>query len=181
MGSEKQCGNQVYPIFSGGFVIAMEIISRTKKKKAAQALQKLGEQLVHLSDAQFALLDLPEDLMEAVAMGRQIKQHEARRRQLQYIGKLMRSFDQVMVEEAIEKITAGESEKKRRFKLVERWRDELVGGDTERLAWLIEKYPGLNPDELKQLVSNARGDRLQIKSKKAGRVLFRYLSALDEM
>jgi ribosome-associated protein len=179
MGPEKQRGNQVHSIFGGGFMITMDKMSRTKKKKAAQALQKLGEQLVHLSDAQFALLDLPKDLMEAVAMARQIKQHEARRRQLQYIGKLMRNFDPAVVEAAIEKIRAGESEIKRQFKLVERWRDELVGGDKERLTWLIEKYPAINPDELNQLVSNARGEQAQIKPKKAGRVLFRYLSALE--
>ena len=158
----------------------MEKLSRTKKKQAAQALQKLGEQLVHLSDAQFPMLELPEELMEAVSMARQIKQHEARRRQLQYIGKLMRNFDQVLVEEAVEKIKAGESEKKRQFKLVERWRDELVGGDTDRFAWLIEKFPVINPDELKQLVSDAQGEQPQIKPKKAGRVLFRYLSALEQ-
>lgn len=157
----------------------MEKLSRTKKKKAAQAMQKLGEQLVHLSDAQFASLELPEELIEAVAMARQIRQHEARRRQLQYIGKLMRDFDPVIVEAAIEKIKAGETEKKRRFKLVERWRDELVGGDTERFAWLIEKFPVIDPDELKQLISNAQGKQPQIKPKTAGRVLFRYLSALE--
>jgi ribosome-associated protein len=156
----------------------MEKLSRTKKKQAAQALQKLGEQLVHLSDAQFALLELPEELMAAVAMARQIIQHEARRRQLQYIGKLMRKVDQVLVEAAIEKIKAGETEKKRQFKLVERWRDELVDGDKERFNWLIEKFPVIDPDELKQLVDNAQGRQKQIKPKKAGRVLFRYLSAL---
>lgn len=157
----------------------MEKVSRTKKKQAAQALQKLGERLVRLSDAQFSLLELPEELMEAVAMARQIKQHEARRRQLQYIGKLMRNFDQIIVEEAIEKIKAGESDKKRRFKLVERWRDELVAGDKDRFVWLLENFPVIDPDELKQLIRNARGDQPQIKPKKAGRVLFRYLSALE--
>lgn len=180
MGSQKQCGDQMYPLFSGGFVVAMEKISRTQKKRAAQALQKLGEQLVHLSDAQFALLKLPEELMEAVSMARQIKQHEARRRQLQYIGRLMRHFDQSQVEAAIEKINAGESDQKRRFKLVERWRDELVGGNDERLTWLVEKYPAIDPVELNQMVKNARGDHPQTNPKKAGRALFRYLNALEQ-
>ncbi len=159
----------------------MERTSRTKKKKAAQAKQKLGEQLVHLSDAQFAAVELPEELLEAVAMARHIKSHEARRRQLQYIGRLMREIDSGMIEEAIDKITtSGETEKKRQFKLVERWRDELVDGDHTRFAWLIETFPDIDPDELNLLVNNARGNPSLKSPKKAGRLLFRYLSALGE-
>ncbi|MGD8844041.1 MAG: ribosome biogenesis factor YjgA [Desulfobacteraceae bacterium] len=156
----------------------MERTSRTKKKRAAQALQKLGEQLVHLSDAQFAAVELPQQLFEAVAMARQIKSHEARRRQLQYIGRLMRDIDSAMVQGAIKKITSAETEKKRRFKLVERWRDELVDGDETRLDWLIETFPDIDPDELNLLVKNTREKHSQKASKRSGRMLFRYLSAL---
>ena len=158
----------------------MERTSRTKKKKAAQAKQKLGEQLVHLSNAQFAAVELPEELLEAVATARHIKSHEARRRQLQYIGRLMRDIDSGMIEEAIGNITSGKTEKKRRFKLVERWRDELVDGDHTRFAWLIETFPDIDPDELNLLVNNARGNPSLKSPKKAGRLLFRYLSALGE-
>jgi ribosome-associated protein len=157
----------------------MERISRTQKKKAATALQKIGEQLVHLSDAQFALLKLPGELLEAVAMARRMKQHEARRRQLQYIGRLMRDVDPGIIQGAIENLTSGENERKRKFKLVEKWRDELVGGDDERMIWLVENYPAIEPEQLRLLVKNAREAHCRNGLKKAGRKLFRYLSRLD--
>jgi ribosome-associated protein len=156
----------------------MEKISRSQKKRNAQALQKLGEQLIFLSDAQFEALKLPEDLMEAVAMARGIKQREAHRRQLQYIGRLMRSIDPAVIQAAMEKACAGEVESKRRFKLVERWRDELVAGDVERFGWLVDNFSSIDSDELSQLISNAQGKQPQVNPKKAGKSLFRYLVRL---
>jgi ribosome-associated protein len=154
----------------------MEKISRTQKKRAAQALQKTGERLVRLSDAQFNALVLPEDLLEAVALAREIKSHEAKRRQLQYIGRLMREIGSLDIEKELERISAGEAEEKRRFKLVERWRDELVAGNADRQAWLADQYPSIDPQELGRLVGNAQGKQPGTSAKKARRMLFRYLS-----
>jgi ribosome-associated protein len=154
----------------------MERISRTQKKKTAQALQKLGEQLVLLSDAQFDALSLPEELLEAVAMARQMTSHEAKRRQLQYIGRLMREFDPADIKKALERITAGEDEKKRDFKRVERWREELVNGNEERLVWLADKYPSIDLQELRKLVTKARDEHPGANKKKDRRMLFRYLN-----
>lgn len=154
----------------------MEKISRTKKKRAAQALQKMGEQLVYLGDAQFNALVLPEELLEAVAMARQMKSHEAKRRQLQYIGRLMREYDPAEVEKALENTTAGEEEKKRQFKMVERWRDELVAGNEERREWLVVRYPPIDALELDKLIHGAQGKQHGINAKKGRRMLFRYLN-----
>jgi ribosome-associated protein len=154
----------------------MDRLSRTKKKKIAQALQQLGERLVLLGDAQFDALSLPEALLEAVAMARRMKSHGAKRRQLQYIGRLMRAYDPADIEKALERITAGEDEKKRHFKRVERWRDELVNGDEERLAWLAGHYPSIDLQELGELVAKAQTGHSDADRKKAGRMLFRYLN-----
>jgi ribosome-associated protein len=154
----------------------MEPISRTKKKKIAQALQTLGERLVQLGDAQFNALSLPEALMEAVAMARRMKSHGAKRRQLQYIGRLMRAFDHADIERELERIAAGEDEKKRHFKRVERWRDELVSGNQERLAWLAGHYPSIELQALEELVAKAQAGHSDADKKKAGRLLFRYLN-----
>jgi ribosome-associated protein len=154
----------------------MDRLSRTKKKKIAQALQQLGERLVLLGDAQFDALSLPEALLEAVAVARRMKSHGAKRRQLQYIGRLMRAYDPADIEKALERITAGEDEKKRHFKRVERWRDELVNGDEERLAWLAGHYPSIDLQELGELVAKAQSGHSDADRKKAGRMLFRYLN-----
>jgi ribosome-associated protein len=109
-------------------------------------------------------------------MARQMKSHEAKRRQLQYIGRLMRAYDPADIESALERITAGEDEQKRHFKRVERWRDELVNGDEERLAWLAEHCPSIDLQELAELVGKAQTGHSDTDKKKAGRMLFRYLN-----
>ncbi len=153
----------------------MDKISRTKKKKAAQGLQKIGEQLVDLNGAQLDGLDLPPDLKEAVAETRKFKSHGARRRQLQYIGRLMRNCDAGVVQEALLKMAAKEDQNRRRFKLAERWRDELVGGDDDRRTWLLENFPAVDPQHLDHLISCARGVADQMNTKEAARQLFRFL------
>ncbi len=72
--------------------------SRTQKKKEALAVQKIGEELVYLNHDQLTGLGLPAELLEAVAAARRIKQHVARRRQLQYIGSLVRRIDSHAIE-----------------------------------------------------------------------------------
>ncbi len=158
----------------------MDKSSRTQKKKAAQALQRMGEKLVLLSDAQFDELALPAELMDAVALARQITSREARRRQIQYIGRLMREFDPREIEKALEEITSGQAENKRRFKLVERWREELVAGNDQRLVWLKERYPDIDAGELSRLVGNSRTALSGTNAKKARRALFRYLSRVAD-
>ncbi|MGB3935618.1 MAG: ribosome biogenesis factor YjgA, partial [Burkholderiales bacterium] len=70
-----------------------EFVSRSQKKRAVEALQKLGAALVELAPAQLDAIALPDALAAAVREAQRIRSHEARRRQLQYIGKLMRSID----------------------------------------------------------------------------------------
>ena len=157
----------------------MEKISRTQKKKAAQALQKKGEQLVGLSDADFDALEIPDELREAVTLARKLTRHEARRRQLQYVGRLMREFGSEVIDEALQKIASREEARRRQFKIVERWRDELVSGDDERRQWLLENFPDIDSLQLEHLILSARGLRSQHNPKNAARKLFRFLSRLD--
>ena len=81
--------------------------SKTEKKREAEALQKLGEKLVKLSNQQFKDIDMPEEVREAVELARTLKSHGARRRQMQYIGNLMRKIDPGTIQEAISDIEEG--------------------------------------------------------------------------
>jgi ribosome-associated protein len=157
----------------------LEKLSRTKKKKAAEGLQKMGEDLIALDDAQLEALDLPPDLKTAICEARSFKSHGAYRRQLQYIGRLMRNYDTEIIEQALQKMAAKDDEKKRWFKIVERWRDELVGGDTARLDWLLTNHPAIDQQQLNHLVNCARGVTAQMNAKEAARKLFRFLSRLE--
>ena len=153
----------------------MDQISRTKKKKAAEKLQKIGEELVRLEDAQLDELDLPPELRDAVSEARAFSSHGAYRRQLQYIGRLMRNCDSASIQQALENLAAGNDARSRRFKIVTRWRDELVSGNPDCLDRLLADYPDMDRLHLVQLVDCARGVSTRINAKAAARKLFRYL------
>jgi ribosome-associated protein len=158
-----------------------EKISRTKKKKAALALQRLGEQLVQLSPAQLSELELPDDLLEAVQAAKIIKKHEARRRQMQYIGSLMRQCDSAAIETSLQDLSRQSDAEVRRFKKIERWRDELVNGDDARLQLILDQFPGAEATALTDLVQNARKLSGRDGGQRNGRKLFRYLRKISEV
>jgi ribosome-associated protein len=85
--------------------------SRTRKKNEDRALQRLGEQLIALPFGQLETMELPDELLAAVATARKMKSHGARRRQIQYIGVLMRHIDPQPIETALERIRAGNRQK----------------------------------------------------------------------
>ena len=81
--------------------------SRTRKKIEDRALQRLGEQLVVLPQGQLQTMELPDELLTAIEIARKIKSHGARRRQIQYIGVLMRHIDPQPIATALERIRSG--------------------------------------------------------------------------
>jgi ribosome-associated protein len=158
----------------------LEKVSRTKRKRLAEALQLQGEQLLELDEAKVQALDLPLELKEAVLAARRTRSHGARRRQLQYIGRLMRDYDSEAVRTALQKLEAQEDPQRRQFKRVAHWRDELLAGDENLLHWLVETFPRIDADQLHQLVDRARGSSGQSHARQAARQLFRLLSQLGE-
>ena len=78
--------------------------SRTQKKNEDRALQRLGEQLVALPAGRLEAMELPDELLAAIELARKIRSHGARRRQIQYIGALMRHIDPQPIETALERI-----------------------------------------------------------------------------
>jgi ribosome-associated protein len=81
--------------------------SKTRRKHTMHALQGLGEALVALDPRRLSALELPEQLTDAILQARGIRAHEGRRRQMQYIGKLMRGVDPVPIQEALERWARG--------------------------------------------------------------------------
>ena len=149
--------------------------SRTQKKKEDRALQRLGEELLSLSAEQLKAIDMPEELARAVQAGRQMKAHGARRRQLQYIGALMRNIDPAPIRSALERIRGGEVHKALVFKKLEAWRDALKEGDLEMVEEVLAECPDADRQRLTQLMRNARRDGDAHQAVKASRQLFRYL------
>jgi ribosome-associated protein len=153
--------------------------SRTQKKNESRALQKLGEQLVALSSEQLAGIDLADELRRAVIEARKIKAHEARRRQLQRIGALMRAIDPEPIQSALENIRLGDHQKNLAFKNIEKWRDELKQGNLALIEEILDNCPDAERQRLTQLARNAHKEYEAQKGIKSSRVLFRYLKQIS--
>lgn len=148
--------------------------SKSQLKRAMQALQDLGEELVNLPGNKLDELDLPEALYDAVLEARRITKHEARRRQMQYIGRLMRDLDTGGIAGQMAQIKGESDAAKAAFHAVERWRDRLITDDAALTAWLAE-HPGEDVQSLRNLIRNARKEAAAGKPPRSSRELFRRL------
>ena len=149
-------------------------ISKTRKKKDMLALQNLGVELVELNDEQLVSMQLPESLLEAVKEARRLTRHEARRRQMQYIGRLMRDIDAAPIRDRLDAWKGQGREHTAQLHALERWRDELLAGDPA-LARFLGEYPGADSQQLRALIRNARREQAQALPPKGYRELFRAL------
>jgi ribosome-associated protein len=151
-------------------VTDIEKPSKSQRKRDMLALQKIGEILVELPESQLAAIPLDPLLAEAIHHARTLTSHEAKRRQLQYIGRLMRKIDPTPIEEAVAKIQLKSNEGKALFHQIERWRDKLIAEGDTQLQLFIQQYPQVDHQRLRTLVRSAQ-------QQKAGALkeLFRYL------
>ncbi len=158
----------------------MEKVSRSQKKRLAHALQKTGKKLLTLSEAQLDALTLPDELKEAVQLAWRLnRKQEAYRRQIQYIGRLMRDIDAAEIQSALDELEIGQAQQKQRFRLIEGWRDQLIADDGVRLDWIVQHVPGADRKQLTRLIDQAQGRGTPSEIKSAPRKLFRYLNQLD--
>ncbi len=154
--------------------------SKSQIKREMLALQALGERLVELSSDQIKKIELPLELRDALLTCKTIRKGEARRRQLQYIGALMRETDPEPIQKALDAIDSGDRQGELQFKELERWRDKLIDGHDDLVNEILNRFPGTDRQTLRQLVLNARKEREGQKPPKASRVLFRFLRGLSK-
>jgi len=142
--------------------------SKTRRKEASHELQSLGEALVELSDERLAGLGLTEPLLDALQAYRRIRSHEARRRQMQLIGKLMRLADVDAARRAVDEVRLGRAQDSLALHQAERWRAELIADD-EAATRFASAHPGTDTQRLRALVRNARKDAALVPEKRSGR------------
>ncbi|HEX6137630.1 MAG TPA: ribosome biogenesis factor YjgA [Casimicrobiaceae bacterium] len=153
--------------------------SKTRRKNDMHALQELGVALVALDPKRLATLDLPERLADAIALARGVRQHEARRRQLQFIGRLMRDVDPAPLREALAAWAEGPRRERARFAMLERWRDRMLD-DPDGLQAFLEAHPAAPREALADLVDSARAERARGAPPRKSRALFRELKQILE-
>jgi ribosome-associated protein len=151
-----------------------EAVSKTKRKQEMHELQALGAALVLLPEAQVRELSLEAPLRDAVLEAKRIKTHEARRRQLQYIGRLMRNVDAAPIREHLAAIEGHSASAGALHRRLEGWRERLLADDAA-LTEFAEAFPHADLQALRALLRNARKEIKEGRPPRAQRELFRLL------
>ncbi|MCP4636989.1 MAG: DUF615 domain-containing protein [Methyloversatilis sp.] len=152
--------------------------SKSQKKRDAHALQALGKELVALSAEQLKRIDMPDNLRIAIAEAQRTRSHEGLRRQMQYVGKVMRGVDTGPLTEALDVIRGLSAAAVAREHMLERMRERLMA-DEQVLGDIAAQWPGADLTRLRTLRRNALREREQNKPPRAFREIFRELRQLD--
>jgi len=156
-----------------------DLPSKSQRKRDMTALQDIGAELVELGDSQLAAVDLPENLRAAVEEARGMRAHGARRRQLQYIGKLMREVDPAPIREKLDGFRSTSAADTARLHRIERWRERLLD-EPEALAEFIAAHPATDSQQLRTLLRNTAEERARGKPPKHFRALFQMIKSVVE-
>ena len=150
-------------------------ISKTKRKKAMDDLQDLGGALVELSQDRLKQLDLPDSLRTAIKDAKKLTNARgAQRRQLQYIGRLMREVDPEPIQAKLDAWSGVSKEETIKLHLLERWRERLLENDAA-LGEFLSSHPDVDVQYLRTLIRNAHKERDANKPPKSSRALFKLL------
>ena len=153
--------------------------SKTKAKEEMDALQELGKRLVEVSNDRLKKLDIPEILADAVREAKRISAFGALRRQMQYIGKLMRDVDVDPIQEMLDEIDGVSNKANARFHALEKQRDKLLA-DESVITASKNQHPDLDVTALRTLRRNALKEQAEQKPPKAYRAIFQLLKSLEQ-
>ncbi len=153
--------------------------SKSERKRNAQVIKSLAMELLGLSASQLRMIPLENDILVAVEEARNIRSHGARRRQLQYIAKLMRRADTEAVVAALQEIHLEARELTARQHRAEAWRDLLLERGDAAAEDLFRQRQDLDMQHVRQLIRNAHCEQRAGKPPAAARALFRALRDLD--
>ena len=155
--------------------------SKSQLKREMTALQKLGEDLVAAPRDRVKRVPMPEDVLEAILECQRITNHEGRRRQLQYVGKKMRTLEEAEVaaiQKAVDSWRGASKAETAALHAIERQRERLLSDDGALTALLAE-HPELDIQQLRTLIRNARKEQAENKPPKAYREIFQLLKGLQ--
>ncbi len=154
--------------------------SKSQLKREMTALQKLGAELVAEARDRVKRIPMPEDVREAILTCQQISDHEGRRRQLQYVGKKMRTLDRdelAIIQATIDSWNGASKAETAALHALERQRDKLLADD-QALTTLCTKFPQIDMQQLRTMIRNARKEQAESKPPKAYREIYQLLKSL---
>jgi ribosome-associated protein len=153
------------------------LISKTRRKRQARDLQDLGAALTRLREDQLARLELPDDLRQAVLECRRMTKHEAIRRQMQYLGRMMRSLDAEPIAAQLEALHAPSHQETALFHRAERWRTDIMA-DPAAADRFAHDFPGADAGRLRELAAAAARERGAAAPPQRERELFRMINTI---
>ncbi len=154
--------------------------SKSQLKRDMHALQELGERLVNLPQSRLAQVEMPQSLHDAILQARGITARGGRKRQLQFIGKLMRQVDAEPIRQALARFDGVDNLDRAQLQQAERWRDRLLAEGDTAIADLFDQYPAADRQHLRRLVRDSIQELAQDRPPKHRRELFRALRTLFE-
>ena len=151
-----------------------ETVSKSERKRRAHRLQALGRRLTELTPDALAGLGLPDALLAAIGDYQRFPSHGARRRQLQFIGRIMRDMDPEPLQAALDNLEGQSAEARYEFHLLERWRGRLLS-EPEALTAFVEEYPAVDVQQLRHHIQQVHKAASEEQRRGAYRALFRFL------
>jgi ribosome-associated protein len=151
--------------------------SKTQRKKESHELQQLGEDLTQIPDDRLDVLPMNESLRDALRIYKRTRTHEGRRRQMQYIGKLMRGNDCEPLREMVASFKVGTAKASLALHELEHWRTQMLADDATLNQW-VQQHPGADLQRLRSLVRAARKDAANAPEQRSGRAyreLFQFI------
>lgn len=156
--------------------------SKSQRKRDMTELQDLGAELEALAKDRLARVPMPESLADAIHAARKITSHEGKRRQMQFVGKVMRSLDDdevAAIRAALEGFKGTSKAETAKMHLMERWR-ELLLADDANLTRFLGEHPGVDVQSVRNIIRNARKEKELGKPPKYYRELFQAIKAALE-
>lgn len=154
--------------------------SKTQIKREFHALQDLGQRLTTLKLDLLNKLPLTDELRRALAEAPKHTANAAKKRHVQFIGRLMRDQDIPAILTLLDQLDASTRQYNERFHNLERWRDRLLNGDDDTLEKFVVEYPDADRQHLRQLIRQGQHELAQNKPPAASRKIFKYIRELDE-
>lgn len=157
-------------------------VSKTQIKQELHELKAMGKRLTDLKTDVLNKLPLTESLRAAIDEARRIKSHNASKRHLGYIGKLMQQQDIEAISTLLNRMDSTHQSHTEFFHQMEHWRDRLIGSNShEALTEFLEQYLEADAQHMRQLIRNSQKELQQNKPPASSRKLFKYIRELCEM
>jgi len=155
-------------------------VSKTQVKRECIDLQDLGEAMSKLEPAALDKIPMDDTIREAIITIRKMKKGSALKRQIQYVGKLLRNSDHEPIRTAYDKVVNHYREDVKQFHKLENWRDRLLAEGDKALGDLLNEMPQLDRQHLRQLIRQASKEQQNNKPPKSSREIFKYLRQIAE-